>query len=177
MDAAFRLAKDIFPAVKARVPDVSLELIGSYATPEVRALGGDGITVRGDVPDVRPHLDAAAVLVASIRSGGGMRVKILEGLAAGKAIVATPLALEGLALQDGVQVRVAEDNSEFVDAVVDLLTNVERRVTIAKAARQWAERHLGMDAQVRAYEDLYACLIDGAGPAPSVRDVTIGPQR
>ena len=63
-----------------------------------------------------------------------MRVKILEGLAAGKAIVATPLALEGLALQDGVQVRVAEDDSEFVDAVVDLLTNVERRVTIAKAA-------------------------------------------
>ena len=105
-----------------------------------------------------------------------MRVKILEGLAAGKAIVATPLALEGLALQDGVQVRVAEDDSEFVDAVVDLLTNVERRVTIAKAARQWAEQHLGMDAQVRAYEDLYASLLDGAGSAPSLRDVTIGPQ-
>ena len=166
VDAAFRLATDIFPAVKARVPDVSLELIGSYVTPEVRALGGDGITVHGDVPDVRPHLDAAAVLAASIRTGGGMRVKILEGLAAGKAIVATPLALEGLALQDGVQVRVAEDDSEFVDAVVDLLTNVERRATIAKAARQWAEQYLGMDAQVRAYEDLYTSLLDGAGSGP-----------
>ena len=176
VDAAFRLATDIFPAVKARVPDVSLELIGSYVTPEVRALGGDGITVHGDVPDVRPHLDAAAVLAVSIRTGGGMRVKILEGLAAGKAIVATPLALEGLALQDGVQVRVAEDDSEFVDAVVDLLTNVERRVTIAKAARQWAEQNLGMDAQVRAYEDLYTSLLEGAGSAPSLRDATIGPQ-
>ena len=176
VEAAFRLATHIFPAVKARVPDVSLELIGSYASPEVRALGGDGITVHGDVPDVRPHLDAAAVLAVSIRTGGGMRVKILEGLAAGKAIVATPLALEGLALQDGVQVRVAEDDSTFVDAVVDLLTNVERRVTIAKAARQWAEQHLGMDAQVRAYEDLYTSLLDGAGSALSLRDATIGPR-
>jgi glycosyltransferase involved in cell wall biosynthesis len=89
-----------------------------------------------------------------------MRVKILEGLAAGKAIVATPLALEGLALQDGKQVRIAESDADFVDAVVDLLTDVEGRVAIATAAREWAERYLGMDAQVRAYEDLYASLLD-----------------
>jgi glycosyltransferase involved in cell wall biosynthesis len=161
VDAALRLAQDIFPAVKARVPDASLELVGSYVTPEVRALAGHGIAVQGDVPDVGPHLDAAAVLAAAIRTGGGMRVKILEGLAAGKAIVASPLALEGLALQDGEQVRVAESDAAFVDAVVDLLTDVERRVALARAARGWAEQHLGMDAQVRAYEELYASLLDG----------------
>src|SRR4029078_7693426 len=72
VDAALRLARDIFPAVKARVPDASLELVGSQATPEVRALAGDGITVHADVPDVRPHLDAAAVLAVPVRSGGGM---------------------------------------------------------------------------------------------------------
>jgi glycosyltransferase involved in cell wall biosynthesis len=160
VDAALRLARDIFPAVKARVPDASLELVGSYVTPDVQALGGDGVVVQGDVPDVRPHLDAAAVLAAAVQTGGGMRVKILEGLAAGKAIVATPLALEGLALQDGKQVRIAESDADFVDAVVDLLTDVEGRVAIATAAREWAERYLGMDAQVRAYEDLYASLLD-----------------
>jgi len=160
VDAALRLARDIFPAVKARVPDASLELVGSYVTPDVQALGGDGVVVQGDVPDVRPHLDAAAVLAAAVQIGGGMRVKILEGLAAGKAIVATPLALEGLALQDGKQVRIAESDADFVDAVVDLLTDVEGRVAIATAAREWAERYLGMDAQVRAYEDLYASLLD-----------------
>jgi glycosyltransferase involved in cell wall biosynthesis len=152
------------------VPDASLELIGSYATPNVRALAGDGIVVHGDVPDVRPYLDAAAVLAAPVRTGGGMRVKILEGLAAGKAIVATPLALEGLSLRDDEQVRVAEDDAGLVDAVVDLLTNVEKRIMIAKAARDWAERHLGMDAQVSAYEDLYASLLDGARSVRPLRD-------
>ena len=170
VDAALRLARDIFPAVRARVPDASLELIGSYATPNVRALAGDGIVVHGDVPDVRPYLDAAAVLAAPVRTGGGMRVKILEGLAAGKAIVATPLALEGLSLRDDEQVRVAEDDAGLVDAVVDLLTNVEKRIMIAKAARDWAERHLGMDAQVSAYEDLYASLLDGARSVRPLRD-------
>lgn len=158
VDAACRLARDIFPQVKARVPDASLELVGSYATKEVFALAGEGVTVLADVPDVRPYLDAAAVLAASVRMGGGMRVKILEGLAAGKAIVATPLALEGLDLRDGEQVLVAESDADFVEAVVDLLTHEERRTGLARAARAWAERHLNMDVQVRAYEDLYASL-------------------
>jgi glycosyltransferase involved in cell wall biosynthesis len=157
-DAASRLARDIFPAVKARVPDATLELVGSHATPEVHALAGDGITVHADVPDVRPHLDAAAVLAVPVRSGGGMRVKVLEGLAAGKAIVATSLALEGLDVQDREAVRIADTDEQFVEAVVELLTFVEVRTALARAGRQWAEQHLDMDAQVRAYEALYASL-------------------
>jgi len=158
VDAAFRLARDIFPAVKARLPDATLELVGSNATAEVHALAGDGISVRADVPDVRPHLDAAAVLAVPVRSGGGMRVKVLEGLAAGKAIVATSLALEGLDVQNGEGVRIADTDDQFVEALVELLTFVEVRTALARAGRQWAERHLDMDAQVRAYEALYASL-------------------
>jgi polysaccharide biosynthesis protein PslH len=161
VDAVFCLVRDIFPAVRARVPDASLDLVGSHATPEVQSLAGDGVTVYGDVPDVLPYLDAAAVLAVPVRRGGGMRVKILEGLAAGKAIVATPLALEGLDLRDGEHVRVAETDGEFVDAVVDLLTDADARTRIASAARIWAQRHLDMDAQVRAYEDLYSSLLRG----------------
>jgi glycosyltransferase involved in cell wall biosynthesis len=156
VDAAFRLARAIFPAVRARVPDASLDLVGSLAAADVRALAGDGVIVSSDVPDVRPHLDSAAVFAAPVHTGGGMRVKILEALAAGKAIVATPLALEGLALQDGEQVRVVRSDGDFVDAVVDLLLHPEQRAVLGRAARAWAEQHLGVDAQVRAYEDLYA---------------------
>jgi glycosyltransferase involved in cell wall biosynthesis len=87
-----------------------------------------------------------------------MRVKVLEGLAAGKAIVATSLALEGLDVQDGEAVRIADTDEQFVEAVVELLTFVEVRTALARAGRQWAERHLAMDAQVRAYEALYASL-------------------
>ena len=159
VEAVFRLARDIFPAVKARVPDASLDLVGSHATPEILALADEAVAVQGDVPDVRPHLEAAAVLAVPVRLGGGMRVKVLEGLSAGMAIVATPLALEGLDLRDREHVWVAETDQEFEEALVELLTDPVARTALGTAARHWAERHLDMDAQVRAYEGLYTALL------------------
>jgi glycosyltransferase involved in cell wall biosynthesis len=155
IDAAVWLAQEIFPSVRARIPAASLQLVGSHPSGGVRALDGGGVTVRGDVPDVRPYLDAAAVVAAPIRLGGGMRVKVMEALAWGKAIVATSLALEGLELKDGDHVIVAETGAEFADALVQMLTDAERRTAIAKAARGWAEKNLDLDSQVRAYEALY----------------------
>jgi glycosyltransferase involved in cell wall biosynthesis len=158
VDAANRLARAIFPMVRSRVPEATLQLVGSQPTDAVFALAAPGVTVHGDVPDVLPYLDAAAVVAAPIRFGGGMRVKVLEALAAGKAIVATPLALEGLALEDGVHVLVAETDEEFADALVELLNAPHTRHRIARAARAWAEQNLVLDAQVRAYGELYSSV-------------------
>jgi glycosyltransferase involved in cell wall biosynthesis len=91
-----------------------------------------------------------------------MRVKVLEALANGKAIVASPLALEGLDLENGRQVVVAKSDTEFVDALVDLLGDPERRTAIAKAGRRWAEQHLDLEPQVDAYEALYASLVESS---------------
>jgi glycosyltransferase involved in cell wall biosynthesis len=155
IDAAVWLAREIFPSVKARVPAASLQLIGSNPPSGIDGLGGNGVTVRGEVGDVLPYLDAAAVVAAPIRLGAGMRVKVLEALAGGKAIVATPLALEGLEVSHGEHVLVAETAAEFADALVELLADVHRRTAIAKAARRWAEQNLDLDRQVQAYEALY----------------------
>jgi glycosyltransferase involved in cell wall biosynthesis len=154
-DAAKWLARDIFPAVRARVPAATLELVGSHAPAEILALAGGGVTVWSDVPDVWPHLDAAAVVTAPIRLGGGMRVKVLEALCGGKAIVATPLALEGLDLSDGQNVVVAESGEDFAEALVELLGDPRRRAAIGRAARRWAESNLDLEAEVRKYEALY----------------------
>ena len=89
-----------------------------------------------------------------------MRVKALEALAAGKAVVATPLALAGLDVTDGQQVVIAETAAEFGDAVAALLSEPERRVAIAEAARAWAERNLGIARPVAAYGRLYDALLD-----------------
>ena len=161
IDAADRLAKHIFPHVKARVPSATLQLIGSHASGHVQHLDGAGVTLAADVPDVRPYLDSAALFAAPIRQGGGMRVKILEALAYGKAIVASPLALEGLDVKDGEHVVVAETDAEFENAIVELLADPARRRTIATAARQWAEAHMDSDTQVRAYEALYSSVVNG----------------
>jgi len=158
VDAVHRLAREIFPNVSSRVPAATLQLVGSHPTDAVLALAGESVTVHGDVPDVFPYLDAAAVVAAPIRFGGGMRVKVLEALASGKAMVATPLALEGLALRDGEHVLVAESDQEFADALVDLLNAPHKRHRIAAAARAWAEQNLVLDAQVRAYGELYSSV-------------------
>lgn len=159
VDAALWLARDIFPSVTARIPTATLQLVGSHVTDEIRALAGPGVEIRADVAEVWPFLDAAAVVVAPIRLGGGMRVKVLEALAAGKALVATPLAVEGLELGGGEPALVAESATAFADAVVELLTDEARRRRVAESARRWAEGSLDVESQVAAYEALYDSLL------------------
>jgi polysaccharide biosynthesis protein PslH len=169
VDAALWLAEEIFPAVRARIPAATLRLVGSHAPPSILSLPGPGVSVSTDVPNVLPYLDAAAVVVAPVRTGGGMRVKVLEALAYGKAVVATRLGLEGVDVEEGVEVVIADTAEDIAAAIVDLLTDRERRATIAGAARAWAKENLDPDSQVKAYERLYASLVADRtrpGPAP-----------
>jgi glycosyltransferase involved in cell wall biosynthesis len=159
VDAAVRLARRIFPVIRERVPDAELTLVGSHATQTIRRLRGGGVVVAGQVPDVTPYLDAAAVVTTPIQMGGGMRVKVLEALAAGKALVATRLATEGLDVTSGEELLLAETDEELAEAIVSLLLDEERRVALAQSARRWAETHLDWDAVVRAHEELYASVI------------------
>jgi glycosyltransferase involved in cell wall biosynthesis len=155
VDGAVWLARTIFPHVVARVPDARLQLVGNAPGTEVLELERDGVSVHGSVPDVTPYLDAAAVVVAPIRIGGSMRGKVLEALAAGKALVATPRAAEGLDAVDGEHLVVAEGEDALVEALVTLLLDRPRRRRIAESARQWAEANLGWDRGVTAFEELY----------------------
>src|SRR2546422_10461962 len=100
------------------------------------------VIVTGPVPDVTPYLDRTAIVVVPLRLGGGMRVKVLEALAAGKAMIASPLAVEGLAVVDGEHAVLAETDQQFCDAIVQLLADPARRAALAGSARAWACAHL-----------------------------------
>jgi polysaccharide biosynthesis protein PslH len=106
-----------------------------------------------------PYLDRAALLVLPLRMGGGMRVKVLEALAHCKAVIASPLAIEGLDLQDGHEVKLAESDQEFSQAAIDLLREPELRAGLANRARAWACANLSWNNTVLAYEDLYDRLL------------------
>jgi polysaccharide biosynthesis protein PslH len=160
VEAALRLGRAIFPAVRARVPGAALEIVGDAPPAEVRALADDGVTVTGRVPDTRPYLDRAAVVVAPLRLGGGMRVKVLEALAAGKALVATPRALAGIELTPGAHALVGETDAELADAIAVLLDDPDRRRRLGEAARGWAAEHLGWARTLDAYDRLYASLTE-----------------
>jgi glycosyltransferase involved in cell wall biosynthesis len=158
VEAALRLAGEIIPAVRARVPDARLEIVGDAPPRAVRALARDGVTVTGRVPDTRPHLEAAAVVAAPLSLGRGVRVKVLETLAAGKALVATPRAVDGLGLEPGVHALLGERDAELADALADLLEDPARRRRVGTAAREWAREHLDWGHAVACYERLWDSL-------------------
>jgi glycosyltransferase involved in cell wall biosynthesis len=161
VDAARRLIRGIFPSVQERYPDARLLVVGDQPPTELRRLSGRHVVVTGRVPSVRPYLADANVVVVPLRQGGGMRVKMVEALAAGKAIVASPVAVEGLSVVAGQHVALAESDAEFVDQIVMLLDQPERRAAMARQARAWACANLGLERWLEAYEHLYARLLDG----------------
>jgi glycosyltransferase involved in cell wall biosynthesis len=158
-DAALRLVEGIFPRVRRRVGEATLHIVGGGPPARLRAAAGPGVHVMGYVPDVTPYLEQAAVVALPLRLGSGMRVKTLEALAAGKAVVATARALEGLDVRDGVEVVVSESDDAMVDAIVSLLDDGRRRESLGRAARIWAERYLMPERWVTAYERLYDDLL------------------
>jgi glycosyltransferase involved in cell wall biosynthesis len=159
VDAARWLAESIFPRVRAELPGARLQLVGHRPGAEVFALSGDGVEVHGSVPDVTPFLAAAAVVAAPIRLGGSIRMKVLETLAAGKALVATPRAMEGTPAVAGRHFVAADGEDEVVGALVLMLGDVERRRSLAVAARSWAVAELGWARPVEAFERVYADVL------------------
>ena len=162
IDAANRLVREIFPRVRERHPGSSLHIVGDNPPPDLVAAADDGIVVTGRVPDLVPYVERAAVVAAPIRFGGGMRVKVLEALAAGKPVVASSLAVEGLAVADGDQLLTAETDDEFAERISLVLGDGELRVHLAAQARTWAHENLSWDRSIGEYERLYESLISRA---------------
>jgi len=158
LDAVLRLVHTIMPQLWTRFPELRLTIVGERPPPSLHRQVDRRVRITGRVPDVTPYLDDAAVVVIPLRFGGGMRVKVLEALAAGKAIVASPRSAMGLDLKNGEQIILVEEDDEFVEAISELLADKERRAAIATQARAMAMTHLGWNAAVRSYETLYAQL-------------------
>ena len=164
VDAARRLVDSIFPSVRGWFPDSKLFIVGENPPPDLTQSNSEGIIITGRVPDVSPYLDQAALVVVPLRLGGGIRIKVLEALAAGKAVVTTSRAAEGLDIQDSEQLVLAETDSEFVTCIVELLQNPEKRLAMATRARIWACENITWEQSVIKYETLYQRLLTASYP-------------
>jgi glycosyltransferase involved in cell wall biosynthesis len=161
VDAARRLARRIAPRVLAAHPRARVVIVGPNPPAELRAAASESVIVTGAVPDVTPHMNRAAVVVAPIHTGGGMRLKVLEALACGKAVVATPRALEGLDVANGEQVMVAGSDEAMAEAIVMLLGDPAARGALGGRARDWARATFGYERWAADYDRLYAELDRG----------------
>lgn len=137
VDAVEWLVRDILP----HVPQAQLKIVGQQPTERVRALASERVEITGRVPQVQPYLQAAAIYAAPLRMGSGTRLKLLEAMACGCAIVATPLAASGLTSDVGKVMRIAEDANEFAATVQSLLADPQERARLSSAARHYVEQH------------------------------------
>jgi sugar transferase (PEP-CTERM/EpsH1 system associated) len=147
VDAALWFHRDIWPRVRAEVPDARFQVVGADPVAEVRALASDpAVTVTGRVPDLVPHLDRATVAIDPLRVGAGLQNKVLEGMAMGLPMVITTVANEGIQATPGEHVLVADEPASFAADVVRLLEDPASRATLGTAARRhildaWSWEH------------------------------------
>jgi glycosyltransferase involved in cell wall biosynthesis len=136
-------ADRVWPEVLRDVPDATLDIVGRDPAASVRALDDrPGITVVGPVPEMGPYFDRAHAVIVPILAGAGIRVKIVEAMAAGRAIISTSLGWEGLPhLVPGEHLLVADEPAQFAQATIRLLREAELRRNLAAAARAVAEAH------------------------------------
>lgn len=135
-DAAVFFARDVFPKIRQKVPGAVFEVIGAFPTRRILDLArAPGVTVTGYVEDVAERLARATVCVAPMRFAGGMQNKVLQPMALGVPVVATPIAVRGIGGQDGQHYVTAADSAEIAAAVTRLLTDPERRREIGEAGR------------------------------------------
>ena len=142
VDAMGWFCEEIFPTIRQRRPDVELFIVGRDPSPEVTALGDiEGVTVTGFVEDVRPYFQQATISIVPLRFGAGTRLKILEAMAIGIPIVSTSLGCEGLDLDDGKDLLVADAPEDFATKVLDLLDDTDRHEQLIHQARQAVQRY------------------------------------
>ena len=155
-DAARWLAREIMPAVRELVPAATLRIVGSAPTREVLELPGPGVEIVADAPSIEPHLEAAAVVIAPVRSGGGMRMKVLEALARGKAVVTTELGAEGFAeFGPELPLAIGDDAAAVALATAALLADQQQRRDLGRRAREFARRHHSPTAWAARLEEVY----------------------
>jgi glycosyltransferase involved in cell wall biosynthesis len=137
IDAATHFAGEILPRIRQQRPSARFSIVGKETANEVSRLhDGETCIVHGAVSDVAPHYAAAGLVVAPIRLGAGTRLKVLEALMFGKAVVGTSIAIEGLDLRPGVDLEVADSPDAFAQACLSLMQNERRRRQLGEAGRQ-----------------------------------------
>jgi sugar transferase (PEP-CTERM/EpsH1 system associated) len=172
VDAACWFCREAWPEIHRRRPQARLRLVGRKPTAAVRRLASvPGVDVVGQTPDVRPHLARAAVVVAPLRIARGLQNKVLEALAMGKAVVASPQALAGLKERLDAPALCAATAGEWVELVGRLLDDAALRAHLGGLGRRYVEMHHDWARCLEPMDGLLG-LTDDEGPR---RPVAPGP--
>jgi polysaccharide biosynthesis protein PslH len=169
VDAALWLATEILPRVARMHPGVQLSIAGPYAPPEVCSLGSPHVRFLGLVPDLDAHLRRTAVVMAPVRTGGGMRMKVLHAMALGKPVVTTPRGAEGLSADGALPLEIGEDADSLAHAAVALLLDRDARRDLGDRARSYVQAHHSPHAYVDRLDRVLTAILPERNP-PNARE-------
>jgi glycosyltransferase involved in cell wall biosynthesis len=162
VDAANWFAENVWPSLADRYPDLKWYIVGANPSAKVRRLERlRNVVVTGFVRDIREFLEQCHVVVAPMVTGSGIKNKVLEAMACGRAVVSTPLGAEGVEVVPGRDIEIARTPSEFVSKIRALLDDPERAIALGRAARGLVESRYSWDHVVDQYESLYQSVCAG----------------
>ncbi|MFG0335619.1 MAG: glycosyltransferase [Maioricimonas sp. JB049] len=156
-DGVRHFVREIWPAIRARHPGAVFQAVGRNPSPNLQSLSREeGVEIVGTVPDVRPFVAEAAVVVVPLLVGGGTRMKIYEAMAMRRPVISTPLGAEGLDVEPGRHLLLADAPEDFAQATVSLLNDPESAEQLAAAAYERVTSRFSAEAVARQFEAI--CL-------------------
>ncbi len=160
VDGVVHFVRDIWPRIAEAHPQARCKIIGGRPPPSLLALAGPRVELTGFVSDLRPHLAAAAAVVVPLRLGGGTRLKIVEAMAMGKAIVSTTLGAEGIEAVPGRDILIEDEPAAFADVVNRLLAEPSLAARIGHSARLLAVERYAWSGAAKALEGFYRRILE-----------------
>jgi sugar transferase (PEP-CTERM/EpsH1 system associated) len=136
IDAVTWFAAEVLPALRARWPTVRFVVVGRSPAPAIQALASDAITVTGTVPDVRPYLQYAKVVVAPMRLARGVQNKVLEAMAMARPVVAAGECVAAIDVIEGEEICAASSVADYVESIGRLLVDCDRSVSLGISGRE-----------------------------------------
>ena len=146
--------REVFPLIVKKRPQTTFLIVGRKPPPDIDAMSNERIRVTGTVPDVRPYLWGSKVSVVPLRIGGGTRLKIYEAMAASVPVVSTRVGAEGLEIDDGRNIAIADDAGLFAEGCVALLNDAAAGETMAQRALEMVAERYSWESVTSEFERL-----------------------
>jgi polysaccharide biosynthesis protein PslH len=147
-DAVIWFATEVLPGLRRKNPALRFYIVGRNPTAAVQALAGEGVVVTGTVPDVRPYLQHAALVVAPLRLARGIQTKVLEAMAMGRPVVAAEACVRALLAEPGRDLEAAASAREFAGRIEQLMADRPRAEALGAAGRDCVIRHYEWSAHL-----------------------------
>ena len=169
VDAVTWFAQEVLPALRQKRPNLRFHIVGRAPTPAVKALASDAVNVTGTVPDVRPYLQHAAVVVAPLRLARGIQNKILEAMAMERPVVAASACVQALDVHEGADIVPAAEAADYVRTIDQLLAAPDRANAIGIAGRLRVQQSYSWSAHLQRLDRALERV--GAAPVPATSGV------